>query len=273
MKRLASLLTLLLTLAMATPAWAEAPFDPFARTGIDHKADARVPMDAPLRDAEGRETTLRALAAGKPLLLAPVLHDCPNICGVTLSGLAQAVRAQEYEAGRDFAVVAFGIDPREGDAQASAALHALGEAFPALTASGGIHATTGAAETIAAITDAIGYRFAYDERIGQYAHVAAVAVLTADGRLARWLYGVTQDPTDLHLALTEAGRGEIGGWTDQLLLLCYHYDPATGTYGSTVRTLLRVGGCLTVLGLGGFVVLAVRRDRRSASERSGSGPA
>jgi protein SCO1/2 len=126
----------------------------------------------------------------------------------------------------------------------------LGEAFPALTASGGIHATTGAAETIAAVTDAIGYHFAYDERIGQYAHVAAVALLTADGRLARWLYGVTQDPTDLHLALTEAGRGEIGGWTDQLLLLC-----------------------LTVLGLGGFVVLAVRRDRRSASERSGSGPA
>jgi protein SCO1/2 len=243
---------LLLLMLLASPALA---LDPFRDAGIDRRADGAVPMDIPFREADGTLTTLRRIAEGRPILLAPVQHDCPNLCGLTLAGLVQAIGAQAFAAGRDFAVVAFGIDPKEGPAAAQAAVDRLGAPFP-------IHALTGAETDIAAVTDGLGYRFAWDPALAQYAHVAAVAVLTPDGRLARWLYGVAPAPTDLSLALTEAGEGTVGDWADQLLLLCYHYDPETGRYGPLVWTLLRLGGGLTVAAAGAFMLLALRRERR-----------
>lgn len=236
-------------------------FDPFAVAGIDVKPEAAVPLDLAFRDATGGSVTLRSVAAGRPIVLAPVLHDCPNICGVTLAGLAQSVRAQPFVAGRDFALVAFGIDSREGPAAALRSVEALARAYPALPRAS-LHALTGSADNIAQVTRALGYRYAWDERIGQYAHVAAVAVLTADGRIARWLYGLAPAPDDLRLALTDAGQGKLGGWRDQLLLLCYHYDPETGRYGSLVGWLLRVCGGATVVVAGGLIGLAVLRERR-----------
>ena len=262
---------LLIALGLALfilPATADGPFDPFDVAGIDRRAGAAVPMNLLFRDGNGRPVTLRELGNGKPTLLVPVLHDCPNICGVTLAGLARAVKAQPFEAGTEFEIVAFGIDPNEGPAEARASLEELRKAFPALAA-GGLHAVTGGAENVRAVTSALGYRYAYDERIGQYAHVAAVAVLTGGGRLSNWLYGVAPQPTDLRLALTEAGEGRLGTWADQILLLCYHYDPETGRYNSLVWGLLRAGGGLTVLALGGFIAVAFLRERRGGRQ-SGS---
>lgn len=260
MKRL---LVLLLIVLVSPPALA---FDPFEAAGIDQRPGATIPLDLAFRDEAGRPVTLRALGAGKPIVLAPVLHNCPNICGVTLSGLAEAIEAQQFRPGTDFALIAFGIDPKEGTAEASASLHELERVFPALA--GKAHALTGSAADIAAVTGALGYRYAFDGRIGQYAHVAAVAVLTPQGGLTRWLYGLAPQPTDLKLALTEAGEGRLGDWTDQLLLLCYHYDPQTGRYGPLVFTLLRAAGVLTVgIGAGaiGFAALRERRSRRSGA--------
>ncbi|KYO50567.1 SCO family protein [Tistrella mobilis] len=259
------LAAILLTLILAAlPAGAQAPFDPFDRAGIDPKPGARVPLDLAFRDQTGARVTLGELGGGRPILLAPVLHDCPNICGVTMAGLARAIQAQDYTAGRDFAVVAFGIDPHEGPETARASLDELTQGFPDL-GHGAMAALTGQAAQIRAVTDALGFRYAWDESIGQYAHVAAVAVLTADGRLARWLYGVAPEPTDLSLALTEAGEGRLGDWGDQLLLLCYHYDPKTGRYGSLVSWALRIGGSATVLAGAGLIGLAVLRERRRRS--------
>ncbi|HWL69537.1 MAG TPA: SCO family protein [Geminicoccus sp.] len=236
-------------------------FDPFTRTGIDRRPDAVVPVDRPFRDEAGRTVTLRALARSRPILLAPVLHACPNICGVTLAGLAQAIRAQSFRPGRDFTVIAFGIDPAEGPVQAAAQLADLRQAFPGVTAQG-FHALTGGAAEVAAVTDALGYRYAWDDDISQYAHIAAIALLTPDGRLSRWLYGLTPDPTDLRLALTEAGEGRIGGWADQLLLLCYHYDPQAGRYGPVIWTVLRIAGVGTALAGIGLIGRSLLRERR-----------
>ncbi|MCL4767679.1 MAG: SCO family protein [Hyphomicrobiaceae bacterium] len=238
-------------------------FDPFQQAGIDSRRGARVPLDLAFRDETGASVTLRDLVRGRPIVLAPVLHDCPNICGVTLAGLVEAVRGQSFVPGKDFTIVAFGIDPNEGPAAARESLHKIEASFPDLPTSG-IHALTGRSGDIAAVTGALGYRYAWDERIGQFAHFAAVAVLTADGRLARWLYGLAPDPTDLELALTEAGKGRLGGWRDQLLLLCYQYDPETGRYGSLITWLLRLGGGLTVALMIGLIGVAVVRERRSA---------
>lgn len=268
MKRLL-LLPLFALLAAALPAVAapQGRFDPFAEAGIDQKPGARIPTDLTFTDSRGEPATLAALAGGKPLLLAPVQHDCPNICGVTLSGLVQAVSMQKFRPGRDFNIVAFGIDPKETPADAAADMKRLQEAAPR-AANVPVRAVTGTAENVAAVTDALGYRYGWDERIGQYAHVAAVAVLTPDGRLGRWLYGINPQPTDVRLALADAGSGKIGNWSDALLLLCYHYDPATGTYNSVIWSLLRVGGGLTLaLGIGG-IAFALVRERRAARRGS-----
>lgn len=253
------LLALLLIVLGASSALA---FDPFAKAGIDRRPNAAVPLDKAFRDETGRTLTLRAAGEGRPILFVPVVHRCPNICGLTLAGIGEAVQLQKFVSGRDFTLVAFGIDPREGPAEASQSIDGLRQNFPALQA--GVHGLTGDAASIAAVLKPLGYRYDWDADLNQYAHIAAVAVLTPDGRLSRWLYGITPDPTDVRLALTEAGQGRVGTWTDQLLLLCYHYDPKTGRYGALIWTLLRIGGAATaLLGLA-WIGFAVWRERRTA---------
>ncbi|TPE51051.1 SCO family protein [Amaricoccus solimangrovi] len=249
------LLALLLALA-APPA---AAFDALRDATIDARPGATIPLDRPFRDESGRRVTLAELADGRPIVLAPVLHDCPNICDVSLAGLAQAIGGQSYRPGRDFALVAFGIDPKETPETAAASLDRLRGAFPGL---GPITGLTGAAPDIAAVTEALGYRYAWDPDIGEYAHISAAAVLTPDGRLAAWLRGIAPEPADLRLALTDAGQGKLGSWGDQILLLCYHYDPKTGEYGSIVTTLLRAGGVATAGGGALLIGLALWRERR-----------
>ncbi|MFZ5779957.1 MAG: SCO family protein [Pseudomonadota bacterium] len=254
------LLALLLLLAVLSGGPVLA-FDPFRSTGIDRRPDARAPLDVAVVDEQGTSTTLQALARGKPVLLAPVLHRCPNICGLTLAGLTSAVMAQKFRPGRDFTLIAFGIDPREGTGEAVQSLVELRRAFPDL-GSDGVHAVTASPADIARVTGALGYRYAWDEGIGQYAHISAVAVLTPAGHLSRWLYGIAPAATDVRLALTEAGDNRTGDWTDQLLLLCYHYDPETGRYASLVWLLLRIGGGATAVGGSVLIGIAVLRERR-----------
>ena len=248
---------LVLLLLVPVPGYA---FNPFVATGIDRISNAVVPLDLPFTDQAGAKVTLRQLAQGKPILLAPVLHDCPNICSVTLAGLAQAIREQQYQPGQDFTLVAFGIDPAEGAEKAAAEQVKLHHDFPDVQPT---YSLTGNAQNIAAVTKSLGYRYAWDEQIGQYAHLAAVAVLTSDGRLARWLYGLSPAPKDLRLALTEAGEGRIGSWTDQVLLLCYHYDPQTGQYGPVIWTILRIAGAITAATLLAMIGYAVLREQRA----------
>jgi len=251
---------LVLLAAFAGPVAAQDPFNPFGLATIDERPGARIPMDLAFTDASGRRTTLREIGGGKPILLAPVLHDCPNLCGVTLAGLADAIAAQPHRPGKDFAVAAFGIDPREDANAAARDLTRLQRASGA-DAIAPISALVGDDGSIHAVTDALGFRYAWDDRIGQYAHVAAVAVLTPDGRLSSWLYGLAPQPQAVRQAIAAAAEGRTGSWADQLLLLCYHYDPATGRYTPAIETILRIAAALTVVGL---AVLLWRLRRRPA---------
>jgi protein SCO1/2 len=249
-------IVILIVIASFGPAFA---FDPLKDARIDPRPNAEVPIDQILRDASGKRTTLRTLAAGKPILLVPVQFHCPNICGVTLAGLLQGVTRQKFVSGNDFALVAFSIDPTETPQDARQLLDRLSVEFPAVAVQG----ATGMAGNIATLTDALGYRYAWDPELQQFDHVAAVAVLTPDGRLSNWLYGVAPEPRDLELALTEAGAGRVGRWTDQLLLLCYHYDPIKGRYTPAIWTGLRMlaGGALAIALL--FLGRALLRERRT----------
>jgi len=223
---------------------AAAPFDPFGEARIDERPGAQIPLDMPFADAAGHATTLRHLAAGKPILLAPVQHNCPNICGVTLAGLADATA--KLPSG-DVAVVALGIDPHEKPADAAAdqarnpRLHA---AF-----------LVGGAPQVHAVTDALGYRYAYDPRIRQYAHIAASAVLSPDGKLVRWLNGIAPSANDLQQAVADARAERTGAFERAIALLCYHYDPQTGRYSLAISRIVEAAGLLTVLIIAGSILL------------------
>lgn len=235
------------------------PFDPLGAAAIDPPPNAAAPLDLPLYDSAGRRVTLRTLAADKPIVLAPVQHQCPNICGLTLEGLTTAIGGQSYKPGPDFTLVALGIDPREGSAEARVSLARLPQ-------SAGVSALVGSAANVRALTQAIGYRYAWDPRIGQYAHIAAVAVLTPDGRLARWIRGVAPDPQDLNLAITEAGEGRTGGFGDRIRLLCYHYDPETGRYSTRIWIAMRGLGLALVAAIAIALAFATLRERRRAQD-------
>jgi protein SCO1/2 len=249
-----------LLILAAMLATAAGPFDPFGEATIIEHPGAPVPVEAPLVDQQGRAVTLRALARGKPMLLVPVLHECPNICGVTLAGLMDAIAAQRQVAGRDFTIVAFGIDPREGPPQSLDDMRRLHAARPRAPVRK-IAALTGPARSIAAITDALGYRYAWDPRIRQYSHASGTAVLTGDGHLSSWLYGVTPTGEDLARALDLARRGGSGSLVERLILLCYHFDPQSGRYSLAITMAVRIAG-LAMVALLGFVLLRLSRARR-----------
>lgn len=252
MRMFGLLLPILLFWPCAAPA--QSGFDPFSQARIDERPGARVPIDARFLDARGQPVTLRGLSHGKPILLVPVLHECPNLCGVTLAGVSDAIAGQALVPGRDFVTVAFGIDPKEGPAAAADDLHRV----EARTPMRGTYALTGGRDAIRAVTDAIGYHYAWDPRIGQYAHAAATAVLTPQGRLSGWLYGLTPEPDALESALRTAAAGRAGSWGEALLLLCYHYDPVTGRYTPAIEKILRAAAAATVIGLA-LLMLRLRR--------------
>ena len=237
------------------------PNDPFASARIVERPGARIPLKAAFVDANGRSTSLAEIGGGKPILVTPVQHECPNICGVTLAGLADAIDGQHaLRPGRDFAVVALGIDPREGPAAAR-------DDLARLTAQRGRPADwhpvmlTGSRQAISAVTDALGYRYTWDDRLRQYAHVSGTAVLTADGRLSSWLYGIAPGSEALGRALAQASQGQSGSVMEQLALLCFHYDPSTGRYSLAITKAVRIAGLLTVLGIAAIIALLARRRR------------
>jgi protein SCO1/2 len=239
------------------------PNDPFKSASIDEHPGVRIPLDGAFLDQDGRTTTLHRIARGKPLLIVPVQHECPNICSVTLAGITGAIDGQrKYRPGRDFAVVAFGIDPREGPAQARDDLHRL-----AAQRSAGRWqpvALTGNDKAIHAVTDALGYRYVWSSRLNQYAHMSGTAVLTDDGRMSSWLYGLAPTPAQLDEALARAASGRTGGVMQQILLLCFHYDPQTGRYSIAITRALRLAGIGTVIAIALLVLLLSRRRRNAA---------
>jgi protein SCO1/2 len=244
-----------------------APFDPFAASGIAPRPGARVPEQLTFTDQHDQRVRLGELFGKRPVLLVPVYFRCPNVCGAQLAGLFQMLDNLRYRAGRDFELVVFSFDPRETAADARAELARLRQRWPALADSPAVHLLTGPQDASRPLAEALGFHYRYDPAIGQYAHVSAVAALTADGRLSRWLYGLGYQPDDLRLALTEAGEGRLGTFAEQLLLLCYHYDPKLGGYDTLVIRALQVGGCATVLGLALFVFASLRGERRKAVSR------
>jgi protein SCO1 len=253
-----------LLLGLASAAWA-AGFDPFSSAAIEPKLGASVPASLGFFDETGARVTLAGYLGKQPVILAPVDFDCKNICGVTLADLFNALSNLSLDAG-SFAVLVVSIDPRETAADARRARAADLSRYHRTDAASAVHFLAGDGGSSRRLADAIGYHYAYDADSDQFAHPAAVALITPSGKLARWLHGYPFEPSDLRLALTEAGEGTVGTLTDHLWLLCYGYDPKTGTYTADVGLALKAGAVLTMLLLGGLVALLLRRERRGPGE-------
>ncbi len=234
--------------------------------GIDQRLDELLPLETTLRDEAGRAVRLGDYFGKRPVILALVYYNCPMLCTQVLNGLVASLSVMSLEAGRDFDVVAVSFDPRDTPADARAKKIAYLTRYRREQAAAGWHFLTGSPAAIAAVTKAAGFRYAYDEKIGQFAHASAVMVATPQGRLARYFYGIEYPPRDLRLGLVEASAGKIGTPVDQILLYCFHYDPASGKYGATVVNIVRLAGAATVVLLVlGIVAMSRRRARAVAA--------
>jgi protein SCO1 len=229
--------------------------------GIEQHLDAQVPPGLAFRDETGQAIKLGGYFGKKPLILDLVYYRCPMLCGESLAGLSSSMRLLKFDAGKEFDVITVSFDPRETPELAAAKKADYMKRYGRASAATGWHFLTGPAESINALTKAVGFQYQYDERLNQFAHATAIMVLTPQGRISRYFYGVDFPPKDLRMGLVEASEGKIGNVVDQVLLYCYHYDPATGKYGAVIVNILRLSAAATILILGGFLLIMIRMDR------------
>ena len=221
--------------------------------GIEQKLGAQMPLDVVLKDEDGNAVKLSSyFNTGRPVIIAFVYYECPMLCNQVLNGLTGSLKGMSLDAGKDFDVVAISFDAREnekGDLAKNKKASYV-ERYGRTGAEQGWHFLTGTQEAIDKVTSAAGFSYKWDEKSGQFAHAAAIMVATADGKLSRYFYGIDYSPKDLKFGLMESSANKVGNPAEQLLLYCYHYDPATGKYGLAVLRIMRLGGVLTLLGMG-----------------------
>jgi protein SCO1/2 len=235
--------------------------------GIDQKLDAQIPLDLMMRNEQGEIVRLRDLFRGKPVLLNFMYYRCPMLCSMVMEGETSALTELKFDIGKEFDVITVSIDPRDTPTAAAEKKDKYVKRYGRFGAANGWHFLTAHESAIKALTASVGFKYAYDAKVDQFAHNAAIMVLTPDGRVSRYFYGFEYHPRDLRLGLVEASAGKIGTATDQILLLCYHYDPATGKYSRTAMNFVRAGGIATVLSLGGFIFIMIRRERSGLTDK------
>jgi protein SCO1/2 len=234
---------------------------PLREAGIDQRLGERVSPDLRFRDESGREVVLGDYFRRKPVVLALVYYECPMLCTAVLNGLLRSLRALSLSVGEEFDVLTVSFDPREGPELAAAKKSEYVRRYQRPRAGDGWHFLTGSAESIRRLTDAVGFRYTYDQKTEQFVHASAILVMTPEGRTARYLYGIEYSARDLRLALVEASQSRIGSPVDQVLLYCFHYEPSQGKYGLVIMNVIRLLGTATVAALACFMLLMFRRDR------------
>ncbi len=237
--------------------------------GIDQKMGVQVPLDVPFTDESGRAVTLRQYSA-KPVILALVYYQCPSLCNMVLNGVVRSAKSLKMTAGEEFDVVAVSFDPHETPEMAAAKKAAYMREYERAGSERGWHFLTGAEASSHSLADAVGFHYAYDALTNQYAHASAIIVLTPEGRTTQYFYGIEYPARDLRLALVEASHNRIGSAIDQVMLYCYHWDPARGKYGLVIQNVLQIAGLLTVGSLVTFMLIMFRRDYRETHPQKGT---
>jgi protein SCO1 len=231
--------------------------------GVDEKLGASLPRGLAFVDDTGAAVTLGTyLGRGKPAILTLNYYECPMLCTLQLNGLVDALRELDWAPGRDFEIVTVSINPLETPRLAAAKKKSYLESLGRPGAEAGWHFLTGRQPEIAALADAVGFRYRYNEERKEYTHASVLTMLTPDARVARYLYGVMLEPKTVRLGLTEAGQGHLGSTGDRFLLMCFHYDADAGRYVVAAGRLMRLGGGCTALVLGVWLGGWWWRERR-----------
>jgi len=227
--------------------------------GIEQRLNEQIPPDLIFRDQTGNKVRLGDYFGSKPMILNLVYYKCPMLCSEVLSGLTSALKPMKLDVGNDFEVLTVSFDPRETPPDAAATSGQYLKRYGRPGAERGWHFLTGPQESIDSLTKAAGFEYQYDKGSGQFAHSTAILVLTPEGKIAQYYYGVEFPSKDLRLALVQASQNKIGNLVDQILLYCYHYDPAAGKYNLIIFRVLRLAGVATMLLLGGLLLILFRR--------------
>jgi protein SCO1/2 len=233
--------------------------NPAEGVAFEQRMGEQVPLDARFIDEQGVEVRLgQFFTAGQPVVLVMSYYECPMLCSFVREGVLAALQQVPLTAGQDFQVVNISIDPLETPMMAANVKTLTLQRYARPGAEQGWHFLTGSEEQIRRVADAIGFKYYYDETIDQYAHAAGFVVLTPQGKTARYFFGIEFNVSDLRLGLVEASSGKVGNVIDQILLLCYQYNPITGKYTPTIMTILRIAGVLTVIGIITLIVTLSR---------------
>jgi len=238
---------------------------------FDQNLNAQIPLDTQFYDETGKQVRLKQyFANGKPVILALVYFQCPMLCSEVLAGLTSSLEALRFDAGKDFQVLAVSFDPKDTPESAAVKKQNYLARYRRPGTDAGWHFLTGEPPSIRMLTDSVGFHYTWDEQNKQFAHVAGIVVLTPDGKVSRYFYGVQYSPRDLKLGLIDASGGKVGSFADQVLLFCYHYDPVVGKYTPLVLRMVRTGGVLTLLVLGSFIGFWVRKEKQSSHAAGGN---
>jgi protein SCO1 len=233
-----------------------------SKVGIAQNLNAQIPPGLIFRDETGKSVRFGDFFGQKPIVLSLVYFDCPALCTEVLNGELRTMKTISLDLGKDFEAVTVSFEPKDTPALAKAKRDVYAGQYGRPGAADHWHFLTGERPSIDALTNVAGFQYAYDSSIRQYAHAAAILVLTPDGRIDRYFYGVIYPARDVRLGLVEASEGKIGSLTDHAMLYCYQYDPMTGKYGVVVMNVLRAAGGLTVLILGIFMTMMFLRERK-----------
>ena len=264
-----------------SPLYSSKPYEPSAPTGlppvlkeigIDQKLNQQLPADAVFKDETGATVKLENYFGRRPIVLSLVYYDCPMLCTQILNGMIASFKTLSLKPGEDYDVISISFDARETPALAAAKKATYVNYFPESKRAGvasGWHFLTGEEENIRRVTEAVGFRYQFDPATNQFAHASAIYVVTPEGKLSHYFYGIEYAPRDLRLGLVEASQNKIGTTVDQLMLYCYHYDPTTGRYGAVVLNMIRIGGVVTLVGM--LFMFLLLRKRNAARIRLQAG--
>jgi protein SCO1 len=236
--------------------------------GFEPQLNAQLPLDLAFRDESGRDVHLRDYFSRRPVVLALVYYGCPMLCNQTEQGVVGALRMLSFNPGRDYDVVFVSFDPRESPDMAAQRKASAMEHFRRPDTAAGWHFLTGSKESIGALTSAANFRYSFDEKSNLFAHAAGIMLLTPDGRISRYFYGVEYPARDLRLGLVDASAGKIGTPIDRALLFCYQYDPTSARYSASILKIIRLCGVLTILAMVAAFFIFRRRDREIAAART-----
>jgi protein SCO1/2 len=241
---------------------------PLKGVTIEQRLNSQLPLDTTFRDEYGQTVQLGKYFGKRPVVLALVYYECPMLCTQILNGMVGAAKVMRFTPGKDYDVVAISFDARERPKQALLKKAVYMKDYGHPETAGGWHFLTGDPDSIKRVTDAVGFRYKWDVYTATFAHASAIYVLTPEGKLSKYFYGIEYSPKDMRLGLVEASQNKIGNTVDQILLFCYHFDPTSAKYTFLAMGILRAAGAVTVLMLGGFVIIMLRRDSRQKGNRA-----